>query len=391
MKVTLNTAELQRRLGQLGGVVDKKGAMEVFKYVRLYKENGLVKVLAMGISSTLTVTLAAATADGDVNVLLPYDKVAAIASAITAKETNIDVADDGVRATIRAGRLKVAELDTFPLSNLPSFLEQPTSSLAALGLPGFQAQIASIIYAVPEQSGKFTVSVAKLESTSGTPATETTPAVPGELRLIATDGFRLVISKVPQQLGEFALTLPKTALEKIARLEGGPSGNITIAPTDSGFYFYTDTEVLSINSTAGEFPPYSRIIPQGDPTTTIVIESTKELLSIINQTKPLADAEKPVLTFSASEGILAVEAATKKAATTSGEMRFVGNADMDAKVTGAASDFSLDILLLLPFLEKVQDTPVVINVKSNTTIVDFHGANGQVRFLQMPTNPTTRS
>jgi 5,10-methenyltetrahydromethanopterin hydrogenase len=100
-----------------------------------------------------------------------------------------------------------------------------------------------------------------------------------------------------------------------------------------------------------------------------------------------------VLTFSIKDGVLAAEAATRKQATASPDtaMRFVGQADMDVKVTGGDVDFSLDVNMLLPFLEKVQDTPVVIKVKNNTSIVDFHGANEQVRFLQMPTNPTTRS
>jgi DNA polymerase III subunit beta len=387
MKVTFNTEELQRRLGQLGGVVAKKASLEAFKYVRLYTEPSptapgtfAIKLLGMDIDATLTVTLAQAQADGAVDVLLPYGKLAAIVNAITAKETSVELMDE-TRAVIRAGRLRAGELDTYPLSSLPSFLEPPTSSKAVIGLPGLQSQIANIIYAVPEQNGKFTVSVAKLESTAT------------ELALIATDGFRLVISKVPQQLGEFALTLPKTALEKIARLEGGASGNLTLAEVEAGFFFYTDSEVLTVNRTAGEFPPYQRIIPSGDPASTIIVESTKELLSIINQTKPLADNEKPVLTFSIKDGVLAAEAATRKQATASPDtaMRFVGQADMDVKVTGGDVDFSLDVNMLLPFLEKVQDTPVVIKVKNNTSIVDFHGANEQVRFLQMPTNPTTRS
>jgi DNA polymerase-3 subunit beta len=381
MKVTFKTDELQRRLAQLGGVVAKKPTLEVFNYVWLYTQadNNAVHLRGMDIDATLDVTLKAAVADGAVNVLLPYAKLTEIANAIPAPETVITVTGEE-SAIISAGRMRGQDLETYPLVNLPSFLENPTASKAQIGLPGFKEQIGSIIYVINDsKENKFAPSVAKLEST------ET------ELKLIATDGFRLVVSTVPQNAGVFSLTLPKPALEKITRLEGGETGTLTIAEVEAGFYFYTGSEVLTINRTAGEFPPYERIIPQGDPASTITIQQTKELLAVIHMIKPSADKEKPVLVFTAKDGLLVAEAATKKQALAkAGEMRFAGVADLDA-VSTAPADFSLDVKLLLPFLENVADTPLVINVKSSTAIVDFHGGNGKVRFLQMPTNPGTRS
>lgn len=387
MKVTFNTGELQNRLSQLSGVVAKKATLEVFKYVRLFtqaaQEGGplAVKLFGMDIDATLTVTLTKATAEGPVNVLLPFGTLNQIVSVLAAETTTIDVQPTG--ATLSAGRLRNAALETYPLESLPDTPERPSVAKAAIGLPGFQAQIENVKFAVPDTSGKFTVNVAKLESTADA------------LRLIATDGFRLVICSVPQSAGEFSLILPKTALEKIGRLQGGTQGTLTIAEVEAAFWFFTETEELTVNRTAGEFPPYERIVPrEGSATSTIILASTKELISLIHQTIPLADLEKPVLLFAAqpgAPGTLAVEAASRKQATAqAGELRLVAQADMDAQAN-APADFSLDAKQLLPFLERVQDNPLVINFTNNTSVVEFNGANGQVKYLQVPTNPATRS
>lgn len=389
MKVTFNTQELQRRLAQLGGVVAKKATLDVFKHVLVEAQMGTpVTVKAMDIDATLTVTLNKATADGTVKVLLPYAKLNEIVANVTAAETVITVNAAADRATISAGRGVVeGVLETHPLENLTSDLERPAASKAIIGLPGFKEQIASIIYVISEgKDAKFAPSVAKLESTSDTPEKK------GALKLIATDGFRLVVSTVEQSAGDFNLTLPKPALEKISHLEGGPTGNLTIADVDAGFWFYTDTEVLTVNRTAGEFPPYERIIALAGTESVITIPSTAEFISLIRQNKPSADNEKPVLTFTAKDGVLIAEAATTKQATARPEekMRFASYGNMDAAST-APCDFSLDVVMLLPFLEQVSETPLTINWKTSIGIVDFHGGNGKVRFLQMPTNPNTRN
>lgn len=384
MKVTFKTEELQGRLAQLGGVVASKATVPVFGYVRLFTDGAVVKATAMDIEATLTVVFANATADGPVDVLLPFKTLNGVISAVTAPETTIEVQGE-TKATIRAARLRAAELEPFPLSNLPSYPDAPQALIAQVGLPGFQDQIKSIEFAVPEGNNKFSVPVARLESKLDA------EGAPGNLKFIATDGFRLAISTVPQSIGDFALTLPKTALKHVSKLVGGESKVLKIAEVEACFWFYTDTETLTVNRTAGEFPPYERILPNGI-TTTIEVPSTKLLLQAIQQVTPLADDEKPVIIFAVSEGILSLEAATKKQAQAQvGELRLVGQSDIDVVVTGPAIDFSLDVKMLRPFIEAVQETPLTIRVKTRENIIDFVGANGQTRFLQMPTNPTTRS
>src|SRR5208282_1904104 len=103
-----------------------------------------------------------------------------------------------------------------------------------------------------------------------------------------------------------------------------------------------------------------------------------QLLEAIKRTKPLADDEKPVLVFAVAEGgkELSVKAASLETVSEGTAFRQMGEDTVEVAVEGPAVDFSLNVNMLLPFLDKASG-PIVIQVSANTEIVDFHGDNSQ--------------
>src|SRR5208282_553536 len=399
MKVTFNTEELQGRLAQLGAVVQSKAPTPVYGFVHLFTELTeladktqvqSVKLRAMDIGATLTITLGQAKAEGAVSVLLPFDLLAELAAGLPTKEAVIDVENE-TKATLRWGTRKShAEMLTHPLNNLPSELDKPQFATAELGLPGFQTQIEAVEYVVESNSAKFTANVALVHSLTenddkGTPTKY--------LKLVATNGYCMAISRIAQDLPEFRLLIPKPALSIIRKLVGGTTKSLRIATVEAGYWFYTDTEVLTISKTSGAFPPYERILPKS--ITTSIATTAKELKAAIAMVRPLADKKLPSITFkTATENAewLSLDAANTSAASAESASGFRTMADEEiaVKATGPANDFSLNVAMLQPFLDKVVESALIINAIVNTGVVDFNVVNGHVRFLQMPTNPANR-
>jgi DNA polymerase III sliding clamp (beta) subunit (PCNA family) len=392
MKVTFDTSELQKRLSQLAAVVAKKAAQPVFGYIRLAawkSETGQYPVTITGvdIDSSLTVTFVKAKADGPIDVLLPFTKLAQIVAGVKVAEVEIASADE-TKATLKAGKYK-AELKPHPLANWPTILEQPEVATATVGLADFKEQIADIEFAVPASDGKFVVSVSKVESVPDVPAAGDTPAVPGYLRLVATDGFRLAISSRAANYGQFSLLFPKPALELVKKLDGG--AQLTISEVDGGFYFQTELETLTVSRSHGEFPSYERVIP-GSFKTELTVD--KGLLAdAIKRVKPLADSEKAVITFGVTgEGAttLALATSSSEAGAADAAASFLNTAsdDVDIKgVKGPAAQFSLDANILEPFIDRAYGSKsgeITIRIVAVDRVVDFLANGGTYRFLQMP-------
>lgn len=378
MKVKFNTEELKKVLSKLAAVVAKKAAVPVYGYVRLFAVQAAgslgysVAITGVDIDATLTVAFTKAEPEGPVDVLLPFTKLMDILSGITAPDVTIDT-DGETKARIKAARF-TGEMKPRPLTEWPQILERPEAAKAVVGLAGFKDQIAKIVFAVPANDGKYTVTVAKLESTAA------------ELKFIATDGFGLAISTSPANYGAFEMTLPKPALELVSKLEGS---QLTIAEAEGGFYFDTELETLTVSRSHGTFPDYKAIVP-AKFTTKISLD--KETFSLaLKRTKALADAEKPVIVFAVEENgkELSLKAASLETIAEGTAFRQMADDTIDATVEGPAADFSLNVAMTLPFLDKATG-PIVIQVTKNTEIVDFHGNADAYRWLQMPTQPATR-
>jgi DNA polymerase-3 subunit beta len=372
MKVTFATEELKKMLSQLGAVIQKKASQPVYSFARLCAfpaETGFQIVLCgADIDQTLQRTFTKATADGDVDVLLPYGKLCEIIAGVTTAECTIDTPDE-TKATFRAGKYK-AELKTHALADWPGSLERPETALAVVGLPGLKDQISQVEFAVPANDGKFVVSVARIEST------------PESMRLVGTDGFRLAISDVPANNGAWTLLVPKPAFDLIKKLDGGTQ--LTILETEGGFFFETELEQATVTRSHGEFPPYQRAIPK-----TCKTEITCEkgaLLDAVRRTKPLADQEKPIIVFKAPENgaAMSLAAASVESSSDGSTFRNMADDEVEAKITGPAVEFPLDANLLWPFLDKATG-PITIQVIDEKTAIVFKANSGQYSFFQMPT------
>lgn len=380
MKVTFNKDELKNRLAQLGAVVSSKATSPVLSFVRLFANelSAMPPTYQVGIVgadtfATLTVVLQKAVADGPVDILVPFHKLAELVNNANKVGEIIIEAKDQTKSVVTAGKAK-GTLPSYPVTNWPDPLVRPDTATATIPLPAFKNSISTVEFAIPKEAGKHIAAVALIEST------------PTSFQLIGCDGEVLAISTFAQEAGStFELLLPRPALELITKLSG-PA--LSISHNDSGFYFDTEFESLTFARSHGAFPNYKGVLPKS-VTGSFEVDSA-ELLEALNWCVVLADKEKPAVTFIAKGDALNLEGAHLEASSAEGAtFRNVATNELAiAPLTGTPTDFSLNAKRTVQFLTKVTGKIQVAVVSANA-VVDFQA--GSLRFLQMPTNPANRA
>lgn len=83
----------------------------------------------------------------------------------------------------------------------------------------------------------------------------------GDLRLVATDSYRLAVRDVPGVVAEGAKLVPYRALRELARTVG--SGPMRVALGDREASFVTDQGRLTVRVIDATFPNYRQLLPEG--------------------------------------------------------------------------------------------------------------------------------
>ena len=360
MKVKLVTAEFKERLSQLAAVISKKSPSPVYEHVRLVSDGVSVWLSGVAIDASLTIKLVKATVDAPVDVLLPFGRLVDVTNPHTVDELYIAVDKDGTSATLKGGKA-TAKLRCFPLESWPEIMERPETETATLSLGAVKRHVDNVSFAITKKESRFATSVSKIESTATS------------LRFVATDGFCLAFSELPANAGVFNLIIPKTAMDYVCKLSGE---QVKLLVAETGFYFETENEVLTVQRTHGTFPNYNAVLPKSFVQTFTVDAAT--LLGALKRVKPLADPEIPVITFTTVENatsllLVAVSAESE------------GSDEVDIVAQGPGVEVSLNANILQPYLERTTGK-LTINISDKRSAVDFYAFEGQYRALIMPVN-----
>ncbi len=324
--------------------------------------------------------LPGATSDGNANILLDFEAFNGLVQLITVEAATLNYTTEQaavLKYSKWSGKLTGTPTEKFvELPVVVGIIEKPEFGGNTVGLPGLKEQIEQVAFAVPPADGKFVVPSAKLESTTET------------LTLVATDGVRLAISTVPANYGVFETTLPKTAMDLLKKLDGGPT--VTISETEGAYYFQTEIELLTHSKTYAEFPPYRRILPTAAYPTAITLANKTEFQTSLKTLKRMTNKEKGGIKFSVDENgkVLSATAVFEEKAATGDIYTDMADDNLDAVNVGIASKFKLGPELIEPFFERAT-FPVTIYVKDDHTVLDLHSNGGTpqkpvYRFLVMP-------
>ena len=309
-------------------------------------------------------------------VIVQYARLRGVINGARAQHVTITKTEDAVQVTADAFRARL--LPAPPDSGgHPDWLDENGAELCALPCGLFKGLLGDIVPFVPHVSGRFTVGIALFECDGST------------MRAVGTNGFCTAISEEKIAAAPCSFILPQHAFNPLFAMAGLV---LRVSASDSYLAFETETDLLRVVVAQEQFPPYRNTLPKVAATTTITIADKEALQAAIKSCLAVCESKRPIVECYADANgtVLSVQAGTAYEGHRGKRLLEDGATAVGAAVAGPAIDFSFDGEWFLPFLSKAT-VPIVLHVISNTTVLDFRANGGQFRYLQMPTNPATRT
>src|SRR5215210_438232 len=189
-------------------------------------------------------------------------------------------------------------LRTLPAEDFPKLPDQPDSGLLTVPADAFVDTIGRVARAASRD--------------------ETRPHLTGvlvsasdkELRMVATDSYRLSVKETPLAeplSGSLEANVPARTLQELGRIAGGEAGTIGVAALENQVVFTVDDVVLSSRLVEGRFPNYQQLLPDSYDHELRV--NRAELLEVVRRISLLAQKNAP-LRLRFSEGAVEVSAQT---------------------------------------------------------------------------------
>lgn len=201
------------------------------------------------------------------------------------------------------------------------------------------------------------------------------------LTLVATDGYRLgidLLKKVAAEAveGSQKFILPVKAMLELARvLEPGTEKVVVeFDPEKQQVVFGTAEVEMSSRLIAGEFPPYSSVIPTEKK---IAVEIDREsLIDAVKRASLFASDNANVVKLEIGEDSVAVTARSDQMGKT--------QSTLPAEVTGEGATIAFNAKYLLDFLGSIGDEKVILETEGSLKPVVFKMPAGEFVHVIMP-------
>jgi DNA polymerase III subunit beta len=129
---------------------------------------------------------------------------------------------------------------------------------------------------------------------------------PKGLRSVASDGFRLARYDLPVELEERKLVIPARSADELVRVFKDVQSTIAFGAGESTLVFVGESIKASVKLMEGEFPDYSKVIPQGSVMEAVL--SAEVLRDSLKRVMVLADKNNHRINLLFNEGTLAIDA-----------------------------------------------------------------------------------
>ena len=297
MKISCSSSELLAHLQTVARVASTRSAVQALSGVQVAAEDGRVELRATDMEVGLRVPLSAEVARPG-GAVLPGRLILDVVRALPAAEVTVE--------------LRPSEGDVEIVSGSATF---HIRTLRAEDFPPLPEPTGDTVVTVP--AGAFVETVAKVARSAS--RDETRPILTGilvsasgqELRMVATDSYRLSVKETPldQPLdGSFEANVPARALQELARIvQAAEADTLSVALRANQVVFEVGGAVLSSRLIDGQFPNYRQLLP--DAYEHELRLATGELTDVVRRMSLLAQKNAP-LRLSFNEGELTVSAQT---------------------------------------------------------------------------------
>ena len=272
------------------------------------------------------------------------------AVTVSAEEGEVEITGNGPRF-----RLRAMQVDDYP-----RIAEADTTGAVELDGGALTHALAQVGVAASSDDARPTLTGVLFESNEG------------ELRLVATDSYRLAVRDVPGVAAGDMKLVPYRALRELSRTVGGKTMKVALGERDASFV--TDRGRLTVRVIDATFPNYRQLLPEGHANRLVV--DKEALLEAVGRSALVAEDHIPVRLAMHSGG---VELSVIR--------QEVGEATelLDAEYSGEDMTIAFNTRYLTDGITAVDDEKIVIETSDPLKPGLIHGAGStDFRYLLMP-------
>jgi DNA polymerase-3 subunit beta len=348
MEFSINKNALQKELGFMQGIVERKNTIPVLSNI-LIESVGESTIRLIG--TDLDVTIRCETEADSITVpgsiCVQARKLFDIARLLPDAPINFRKEDnDWVTVNCENFRSKVPGVPRDQFPEVPSFKSAPMKLPAEI----FKSFIDRTIFAITQEESRYTLSGAKfmLDKTGA--------------KMVTTDGHRLAYIEhrdLGQNESREALDalIPRKTLAELTKLTASFEGEISMGADENHIYFEVGPRLLISRMLSGQFPNYEMVMPKGNDKS-VVFDSSK-LNQAIRRVALMADDRSHAIRFHLAPGNLQISSQNAE----EGEAKETVATDY----AGDATEIGFNAQYLQDFLNVVGEGEVAFEFKDSNS------------------------
>ncbi len=276
------------------------------------------------------------------------DKLLGILRTLPDGDVNF-IQEEGDRLTITNGRNINFQLHSISAEKFPEIPETAEDAFFTLPQKDFIDMIGQTIFAISDDETRYFMNGVFMEKEED------------RLIMVATDGRRLsYISNAPEgRVPDFdGIIIPPKVLNLVRKLSSG-EGEISLAVADKILYAGFDNQKVTSTLIDGQFPNYSRVIPENQDYELQV--NRNEFINALKRVSLLAEQKSKRIYLSISEGKLNLRSEESEIG--------VAEENIECRYEGPESKFALNHVYLSDPLKMMDDEEVSMKFTQNNKAI----------------------
>jgi DNA polymerase-3 subunit beta len=347
MKFTVTRNSLLSELNLVQGVIEKKSTIPILSNILLEAAGEYLDITATDLDVTIRCGCSAAVEVEGTTTISARRLFEIVRLLPEGSDLSISLLEnDWVVLKSGKSEYKIVALSK---ENFPSI---PEAAPAMAQIPGglLRSMIQRTMFAITQEESRYSLNGALLV------------LLPGEVRMVATDGHRLaLVSKsmeVPGIDGEVRALIPRKTLVEIQKLIGDQDPLILEFGRDENhLYFSVESRRLVSRILAGQFPNYELVLPRENDK--YVVANTRNLGDGIRRAAIMSDEKLKAIKLSFKTGSVELTASCADA----GEARD----EVPVEFDGEGIDIGFNPQYILDFMAVCSSESISIALKDSET------------------------
>jgi DNA polymerase III subunit beta len=368
MEFVVNKQNLQKELGFVQGVVEKKNTIPVLSNILIESVGeSTIRITGTDLDVTIRCDMDAEEIVTPGSICVQARKLFEIARLLPDAPVNFKK-EENDWVTVKCDRAKFRMVgvsrDAFP--EVPSFKSAPTKIVAAI----LKTFIDRTIFAITQEESRYTLSGAKfILDNSGA-------------KMVTTDGHRLAYVERKGN-GEDGVKdvidtlIPRKTLAELTKLTAGFEGEISLGLDENHIYFEVGPRLLISRMLYGQFPNYEMVMPKSNDK---AVELEGALLNLaIRRVALMADERSHAIRFHLEPNQIVISSQNAE----EGEARET----IQAEYGGEETDIGFNAQYLQDFLNVVGEGKVSFEFRDGSSQAQLRPAESSeydYKYVVMP-------